>query len=195
MFIDVTLIRHGSTEGNHLGKYIGRTDEPLSDAGVKQILTARESARMPFAERVYASNMLRCVQTARLLFPGKEPTLIPDLRECDFGAFEGKTFEELKNTSEYQAWLDSGGTAAFPGGEDPMDFRKRCQQTFLQLCKQITSPSAIAIVCHGGTIMSILEGFSCPQEDFYRWQVKNGEGFRFRFDTQSGLAENIAKII
>lgn len=48
------------------------------------------------------------------------------MRECDFGQFEGKTYEQLKKNAAYIKWLKSGGITAFPGGEDQEEFRKRC---------------------------------------------------------------------
>lgn len=49
--------------------------------------------------------MLRCRQTAALLFPGVEQRQVPQLRECAFGRFEEKTWEELKDDPLYRAWM------------------------------------------------------------------------------------------
>ena len=55
-------------------------------------------------------------------FPGAEQVVCEQMRECDFGLFEGKNYQELTGNPKYQSWIDSGGTKAFPGGEDPMEF-------------------------------------------------------------------------
>ena len=70
------------------------------------------------------SPMKRCIQTAELIYPKNQITQEVLLKECDFGIFEGKTYEELKDREEYQAWLDSGGTIAFPewGGTEGIPF-------------------------------------------------------------------------
>lgn len=64
----VLLLRHGETPGNRRRAYIGSTDEPLSPQGREQA----QAVAVPPVERVYGSPMLRCRQTAEILFPGAE---------------------------------------------------------------------------------------------------------------------------
>ena len=72
--------------------------------------------------------------TAKLIF--KENFYeVEELRECDFGIFENKNYKELSDCPEYQAWIDSGGTMTFPGGENPEEFRKRCVLGFEKVIK------------------------------------------------------------
>ena len=111
------LIRHGKTKGNLEHRYIGRTDESLCEKGKEELLRRRA----PEVQRVYASPMRRCIQTAEILYPAREFLKVEDFRECDFGRFEGKNYQELSKDPGYQAWIDSGGSLAFPGGESPAD--------------------------------------------------------------------------
>lgn len=74
------------------------------------------------------------------------------LQECDFGAFEGKNYQELSGDTSYQAWIDSGGTLAFPEGESREGFVRRCCAA-LETALQSRQESHIAAVVHGGTIM------------------------------------------
>ena len=90
----VYLIRHGQTQGNLERRYIGSTDQPLCPQG-REALEGRE---MPSVDGLYVSPLLRCRQTAAILFPNRGMEVVEDLRECDFGAFEGRTYEELKTT-------------------------------------------------------------------------------------------------
>ena len=72
------LLRHGKTEGNLRGCYIGsRTDEPLCEAG----RAALKRPDIAPVNRVYCSPMLRCRETAALLYPELEAEIIDDLRE------------------------------------------------------------------------------------------------------------------
>ena len=115
------LIRHGKTAGNLAGRYIGcRTDEPLCPEGIAQL----REGRYPAVERVFASPLRRCRETARLLYPAMEMEIVEDFRECDFGAFEGLSYADLNGRADYQAWLDSGGEAPFPGGESKAEFSR-----------------------------------------------------------------------
>ena len=96
----IALIRHGKTEGNYKKRYVGKTDEPLAD-------TKSLDLDYPACDIVIASNLKRCTQTAEFIYPNKEVKICHDLRECDFGDFEGKTYEELKENADYIKWLET----------------------------------------------------------------------------------------
>lgn len=184
----ILLVRHGKTRGNLEGRYVGRTDEPLLESERDILLSSDYRKFHP--DIVFCSKLLRCRQTAELLFfeCGGMPEPVwhmPQLKICagleemDFGEFEYKNFEELDGCPEYQAWIDSNGTLAFPGGESGADFRGRCCRAFTACIQDALRQRAarVAFVVHGGTIMSVMEAYARPKADFYSWQVKNGEGF------------------
>ncbi|MBR7041249.1 MAG: histidine phosphatase family protein [Clostridia bacterium] len=171
--MSVYLIRHGLTQGNLEGRYIGcRTDEALCGQGIKRL----EELRMPKVRQVFISPMKRCIQTARILFPGAERIVVPDFRECDFGDFEGKNYTELNGDPAYQAWIDSGGELAFPGGESRKRFAQRCVNAFAKL-DLLASDEDCAVVAHGGTVMAIMEEYARPRGGYFDFQVKCGEGY------------------
>lgn len=174
--LKIVLIRHSKTAGNLQGRYIGRTDEPLCKEGRKLL----KSFRYPkTVQKVYVSPMLRCQETAELIYPALPKETVDDFRELDFGIFENKNHAELDGNPDYQAWVDSSGTMRIPGGEDGGAFRKRCRDAFSKVLLDAAAQglSEIALVVHGGTIMSIMEGFAEPYEEYYHWQVKNGRGY------------------
>lgn len=139
-------------------------------------------------ERVYVSPLRRCRETAALLFPGQAAEIVPDLRECDFGAFEGHTYQELKDDPAYQAWLDTAGAAAPPGGESKADMSRRTVSAFRALARESGAGTSAALVVHGGTIMALLEALE-PSHQFYAWQPPNGGGFRCRWDGETLAVE------
>ena len=177
------LIRHGKTKGNLEKRYIGTTDEPLCEEGIRELCTARlmtedgEHSLQP--ARILASPMKRCLETAEILFPGREITVLQDLRECDFGDFENKNYLELAGNEEYQRWIDSGGTFPFPHGEAQEDFRARCCRAFENAVTGMEEEGigSAAFVVHGGTIMAVMERFACPAGSYYDFQVNNGKGY------------------
>ena len=181
--VELYLIRHGKTYGNTLGRYIGTTDERLCPEGIAEL----KLCRYPLVEAVYASPMKRCMETAELLWPGLEIRCTLKLRECDFGAFENKNYLELQENPDYQAWVDSGGLLAFPGGESREDFQARCREGFLEVLEAVRQQGIrrIGLVVHGGTIMSILEAYAWPHREFYHWQAKNGYGYRACWEGES----------
>lgn len=167
------LIRHGQTQGNLERRYIGcRTDEPLCAQGWRSIAPSL----YPRVSRVFVSPMLRCTQTARLLYPDLVPEMVDDLRECDFGAFENLCYEELNGRADYQHWIDSGGQLPFPGGESRSAFSKRCVQAFERL-RQLEPSRDCAIIAHGGTIMAIMEAYAVPKGSYFDFQVPCAAGY------------------
>lgn len=178
--IELYFIRHGKTYGNTLGRYIGTTDESLCSEGRQ----ALKSFRYPRVEAVYASPMKRCLETADLLWPELPIRCFEKLRECGFGEFENKNYQELKDNPRYQAWVDSEGRMPFPGGERREDFQNRCCEGFIEVLEEIRKKGCkkAALVVHGGTIMSILAAYGEPKKTFYDWQVKNGMGWLAHWD-------------
>lgn len=173
----IMLIRHGSTAGNLEHRYVGSTDESLTEETLSKLNTKRNTLGMP--DLVFVSPMKRCLQTAEGLFPGCTMELVPDLKECDFGEFEYKNYLELQDDDRYQAWIDSNGMMPFPGGESREQFIKRCSTAFAEACSRARAVNCekIAFVVHGGTIMAILDQYAVPHRDYFEWQVKNLEGF------------------
>ena len=174
----INLIRHGKTEGNLTKKYIGSTDESLCPQGRAEL----SETVYPDCDIVVTSPMKRCTETAEIIYPGKKPLIYDGLRECDFGRFEGKNHIEMNGDPEYQSWIDKGGLAAFPGGEDSTAFRERSVGAFLRAVGEHGGVSVISFVVHGGTIMSVLERLAVPHREFYEYMTENGHGYILSFD-------------
>ena len=184
----IILIRHGKTAGNLEKRYIGITDEPLCDAGIKEL----QAMEYPDCERVISSGMKRCIETAKLIYPDKKIEICEQLNECDFGSFEGKNYAELSADPDYQKWLDSAGKRPFPNGGDPEKFKTRCTREFVKITQKFSENKTLAFVIHGGTIMSIMEKFAILERNFYDYQVENGHGFVAEFDgTNITKTENL----
>lgn len=175
------LIRHGMTEGNKFGRYIGVTDESLCPEGV----TFLKKLDYPRPEDLYVSPMARCRETAEILFPGQKMHIIEELSECDFGLFENKNYKELEGNQEYQKWIDSNGMLPFPDGESREEF---CRRTMTGFHKAVAGCirnriSYAALVVHGGTIMNIMDIYAQENREYYQWHVKNGGGYFVEVDT------------
>lgn len=185
MQLEILLLRHGQTQGNLEKRYIGKTDEPLLAEDtermqkVSSLQKRLEQENLVRPQKLFISPMLRCRQTAELLFPGQEQVVIDKLREMDFGRFEGKNYRELSPDPAYQAWIDSGGRLPFPEGEDRACFIRRTMDGFLQMTEQAWQENCrqLAAVVHGGSIMAILS--SLLQDDYFAYQVPNLAGYAF----------------
>lgn len=178
--IEIWLIRHGMTEGNRHQRYIGRTDEPLCAEGRE----ALKKIAYPMPEAVFVSPLRRCRETAEMLYPGMSLRIMDQLAECDFGDFENRNYLELTGNAAYQAWVDSGGTLPFPGGESREAFRKRTLEGFSRVVTACIREklTKAAVVVHGGTIMNLMEAYGKPEKSFYDWHVKNGQGYLVQVD-------------
>ncbi|MGN0577071.1 MAG: histidine phosphatase family protein [Ruminiclostridium sp.] len=174
----IIFIRHGKTAGNCGKRYIGKTDEPLSPEGIKEL----SEKNYPEAEIVISSRMKRCIETAKLIYPRQKHIVINGLEECDFGDFEGKNYKELSENPDYKSWVESGGILPFPKGESPADFKKRCIAAFNKATQKYKDKRVISFVVHGGTIMAVLEKYALPKKDYFDYGVENGGGYITEFD-------------
>ena len=98
--------------------------------------------------------------------------------------FEYKNYEELKENPAYQAWIDSNGIMAFPGGESKEECAVRNLEGFQRAVTTCIREniSEAALVVHGGTIMNIMEEYADIQKPFYEWHVRNGGGYEVELD-------------
>lgn len=175
------LIRHAKTAGNEKKEYIGVTDEPLSQNGIFELEGYIARGAYAPAELVFTSPLRRCVKSAELIFPKAPKVAVPDLAECDFGEFEGKSYVELRHRSDYGAFIATGRA---PGGEEPAAFRERCCRAFALIVGELFERGCEngAVVAHGGTIMAVMERFYKEKTGFYLWQVPNCGGLMLTVD-------------
>ena len=173
------LIRHGMTQGNDEGRYIGVTDQPLSARGEQALRDLAARYPYPQADIFFTSPLQRCRRTLEILYPGAQAQAVPGLREIDFGRYENKTLPELKNEPGFDAWLAAKGSEAAPGGESAEAFQKRCCEAFAGIVDALlrSGQTRAAVCAHGGTIMSILGAFGYPRRPFYSWMTGNGRGY------------------
>ena len=171
--MELILMRHGTTQGNLEKRFIGTLDVPLTPQGEE--LARRVGPTLPKVAHIYRSTLLRCRQTAELLWPGVEMTVINELRETDFGPFEGKNHEELKDDPLYQAWIGQPGThlnfAAMPVGETAQQVVDRVSIGLEKLAKDAAARKfeRVGVVSHGGALMGLLSKYGRPERDYYGW--------------------------
>ena len=107
------LVRHGETEWARLGRHTGRTDIPLTETGREQALDlGRRLAGATFG-LVLSSPLSRAAETADLAGFADRVVVDPDLREWDYGAFEGRLTAEIRE--DHPGW--SIWTGPWPEGE------------------------------------------------------------------------------
>ncbi len=178
----IHFIRHGSIDETLSGKYIGTTDVPLSDKGKTALRKLDYDYSYPGAQALFTSPLKRCTQTAQLLYPDLKPLVIANLSECNFGEWEGKTADELKNDEDFQKWLAGDNGVKPPRGESNADFVRRICLMFESIVEGLmkTGVTESVIITHGGVIMTLLAVYGLPQAKPFEWTMDNGFGYSVR---------------
>lgn len=154
------LLRHAEVETRYHRVFGGaRIDMELSPFGHEQAKAlAVYLQRYPF-DVIYASPMRRVQQTLAQLIAlqDKEPIILNDLREVDFGAWTGLNWEQVKEKFQVSAfeWLDQIEQGLISEAETLADFRERITRA-LTLILNASAEKTVAVVCHGGVIRMML---------------------------------------
>jgi broad specificity phosphatase PhoE len=126
---EIVLVRHGETEWSRTGRHTGHTDVPLTDEGrceaeaIGAVLRER-----PFA-LVLTSPLERAAETCRLAGMGEAAVERDELREWDYGEYEGrKTSDIRQERPEWSLWRDG-----VPGGETLADVGERADRVIGEL--------------------------------------------------------------
>jgi broad specificity phosphatase PhoE len=123
------LVRHGETEWSRTGRHTGRTDIPLTDAGRRQALDVRSKLEGHVFARVLSSPRSRALDTARLAGFGDVVEVDPDLAEWDYGAWEGLTTPQIRETIPgWTIWPDGARN-----GETPAQVAARCDRVIARV--------------------------------------------------------------
>ena len=178
----IYLIRHGVTRLGEEKRYQGRTDAPLSEGGRASLRRADFDP-----ERVYVTSLCRTAETASILFPSARLIAVPDLREMDFGAFEGRGYWEMEDDADYRAWVDGKCEGRCPGGEDRPGFFSRVCKAFEDVLRREAGADSLVIVAHGGTQMGILDRWGKPERMFNKWQRPCGCGWLLEREDDGSL--------
>ena len=148
------LIRHGMTEGNLKGLYIGSgTDIPLCDEGRAQLQELKERFEYPQVDTVFSSPLMRSVETANILFPNATHQFsVHDLREAGFGVFENRPVKELVKDEDFKKWITPGSGFVPEGAEPTEQFHARCAETLLKLFEymirmDVTEAACVTLHC------------------------------------------------
>ncbi len=192
----IHLLRHGMTAANVDGRYIGRTDEPLSPEGLVALLKMKEEYRYPGGCRFFSSPLTRCRQTLEVLYPGCHVDVLEGLSECDFGEWDGKSVAELKQDERFGRWL-TGEPMEIPGGETGEEFQQRVMTAFEGLVEDMMrNRDTEAVVCtHGGVIMMLMAAYALPRAPMHEWTAENGGGFTLRITPSLWMREPVAEAI
>ncbi len=176
----ITILRHGRTEANENGVYIGRTDWGLSEQGREELKEKYELHSYPKVSRVYSSPLERAIQSAEILFPDREIVICDEMTEMDFGVFEGLPVSELMELDSYKKWIKGGLDNPPPNGESVRSMLERIYSglnlIIMDMMKENITDAGL--VTHSGIILNILSGFGLPKMKPMEFACLPGEGWK-----------------
>ncbi len=169
------LIRHGETEGADKKRYKGHIDVPLSENGIKQMerlaeyISAKATSKLSV---VYCSDLSRAIKSAEIIAEPHsiKPVVFKDLRERNFGIWEGMTFDEIKEKypEEFNVWANNPLKFSPMQGESTIEVKERALKVFSEIIEKHKG-QCIAIVAHGGINRIILcHLLGIPLENIFR---------------------------
>jgi probable phosphoglycerate mutase len=149
------LVRHGETDWNAEGRLQGHTDRPLNDYGRRQARELAERLAGEQVDAVYASDLVRARETAEIVAGrlGLPVGVDPDLREKDWGTWEGLTGDERVHVELV--------------GESTADHRDRMLRALRRIAGRHPS-GRVVVVTHGGSLRRVqaaLHGVAEPVID------------------------------
>lgn len=193
------LIRHGLTRGNLEGLYVGGgTDLPLCDEGRHDLKVFKSRFVYPAPDTVFTSPLARAVETADILFPAAGHRLVvPQLREANFGVFEGRKMEDLVKDPEFARWMDPASGFVPEGAEPTMEFHARCADTLHKLLEYMirSEVTEAACVTHGGVIMSMLAQSALPRRPAEQWMADPGCGYTVQTDVAMWMRDKLVEAV
>lgn len=195
--IQLVLLHNGKTKGIAEQRYIGSTDESLSEEGIAELRERFGMGFYPLLSAICSSPMKRCTETAAILYPNLTPTVMQGFRPRSYGRYEGKTYVDLKDDKPYQDWVRSIGKLPFPDGDPESEMNARYLAAFDQLTNQLRasvkpeSSIRVGLVLHREIIQTILVDRLPVRENPLKYSLKHGDFFTVKL-TETGV-ELIAK--
>lgn len=166
------LIRHGEPAEQMRHRCYGSLDVELSGTGRAQMARVAEYLKAEPVTAFYASPRSRALDSARILAAASScpVQVVADLREIDFGDFEGLPYEEIaaRYPETYRQWMETPAAVRFPNGESFPEMRSRVLGAFETILRE-REGQTVAIVSHGGVNRILLAGaLQIPDDCIFR---------------------------
>ena len=174
----LTLLRHGETEGSQKNLYYGAADIPALPKSLDSLRQKALTGVYPTAEHYYVSGMMRTIQTLRAMYGDVPYTVLPGLREMDFGDFEMRPYiGDLEKDPQFIAWCEDSEHNICPNGESAPQVLARSLEAIQTV---IDAGEDAVCVIHGGVTSGLMmHWFGGTRYDFF---VSPGTGFQVIFD-------------
>jgi len=192
------FIRHGATEYNASGRYLGcRNDIELSPEGIRELISLKEEYYYPPVQALFCSASTRCIQTAGILYPDTEISAARSLGEMDLGEFEGKTVAELGGRNDFAEWIANSLENSPPGGETGREFLARITSGVSQIINYMlrNNIEEAAVIAPGGVISALLASVGIPRRPVNNWPVGPGRGYTAYINSQLWMRDRLIEVV
>lgn len=172
----VILVRHGQTDENINGRISGQGPVPLNIRGHEQARLAAEVLVPLGVTHICSSPIVRARQTADILAERLQQSIeeLPDLREVEYGDWEGKTFGEMRGHPVAHQVFNDPVRAAFPNGESLVAVQQRGVGVIEGL-REVHPQGIVVVVSHGDVIRTALAHYlGMPFNEYRRIDLDNG---------------------
>lgn len=201
--MNIYFLRHGETDENKNRYYYGKMDVSLNSNGIEQCKRAGEILKNISFDRIYVSDRKRTLQTANIVMDMSSVKrysageIISDSRinEMCFGDFEGKTYEEIKETfpKECSLWERDWKNFSPPHGESYVDFFRRVRGFMDDILS--VSFDNVLVVTHGGVIRTSYCAVLDDNLDFFwKFSSKNGDISLIKYEYGNIFVDSIIHV-
>lgn len=195
--MNIYLLRHGQTDENKKKVYYGAYDASLNCKGIQDAKRARERLKNIKFDKIYVSDKIRTIQTAKIALKSLKTQFIVDKRisEINFGDFERKSYDFIKNTypKECKEWEINWKNFTPPKGENFIEFYSRVKK-FMNDIKKCNCDN-ILIVTHSGVIRAIYCYILGENLDLYwKFASKNIDLTLIKYEYENWFIDSIEHI-
>lgn len=178
------FVRHGQSMNNMVRRASGWSSTPLSPLGREQALATSKLFENVKLDKVYSSDLPRCVETCQLVLPGCEPELRASIREVSVGNMADRLSVEIRNENpEIYDFSRRVQDFSYYGGESNNYAYRRIRKFAEEELNTLPDGSQVAVFCHEGTIWHMLHYVLGEEIPLNKLVVGNGAIFKFvRFD-------------
>jgi broad specificity phosphatase PhoE len=177
----VLFIRHAETE--MAGTFCGHSDPPINPRGREQIQELLNALSKEQVGIVYTSDLQRAVSTASALAErfGVSQIATPNLREIDFGDWEGLTWQEIEigDPAYARRWTEAYPNLPAPAGESFIAFQTRVIAEVTKILNHVDHSKKV-VVTHGGVMRVVLQMY-CGVSDTEAWELTKSYCSFFRY--------------
>ena len=186
----IYLVRHGETDLNNSGVYYGRLDPEINEKGMRQCESLKSSLKNIDFNAVVASPLKRALKSATIISGCEDKDIIvePQLREIDFGLWEGLHYKEVmqKYPEDWANWGQHWIDYTIPEGESFRVFYSRVENCIKNIINN-NQENKILVVAHEGSLKAIaLTLLNMPIEAY--WNFTFEFGHFSMFEVKDGFA-------